>query len=193
MYNFLKDDIKYIFFVCEENNTYKVGKYYQDITEEWIHNVDTSIRVVKDAKYVIKNGKRYNKINKIEHKNKEVENAKWYVNLMGGTLKYLPNIREDEGIQCADYKYYPPNSNKWYYLEEKETSGKSINVFYHALENKENQAKIFLIDCTNSYFSDEEIYERINMVFVSAKNNFIDIIIVKNGNKLFGVFKRKEK
>ena len=68
----------------------KATKYYVDITEEWLHNSDTSVKEIGYAKYVIKNGKRYyvNKRNKIEHKNREVENARWYVNLMGGKIQF---------------------------------------------------------------------------------------------------------
>ena len=111
--------------------------------------------------YVIKNNKRYyvNMTNKIDHKNREVENAKWFVDLMGGKLVFLPTINEDGGVSCADYKYYPPHSNKWYYLDNKETTGKGLNVFYHSLEGKDNQSNIFLIDCTYSYLSNEEILD----------------------------------
>ena len=109
---------------------------------------------------------------------------------MGGKLVYLPTIGEDDGVQCADYKYYPLNSNKWYYLEEKETNGKGRSVFYHALQNKYKQATIFLIDCTDSNFTDAEIYEQINRVFKYKETQYVEIIIVKNGNNLFGIFKK---
>ena len=32
--------------------------YYEDITEEWLHNSDTTVKEIYNAKYVIKNGKR---------------------------------------------------------------------------------------------------------------------------------------
>ena len=77
-------------------------------------------------------------------------------------------------------------------MEEKETNGKSIATFYHALQNKDKQAEIFLIDCTDSSFTDKEIYDGINYVFKSMKTKFVKIIIVKNQDKLFGIFKKRE-
>lgn len=182
----LMDEI--VFYVYEDNNQI----YYENITKEWLKNRNTKFKEIKDARYVIKNGKRYyvNKINKIVHKNREVENAKWYVDLMGGKIVYLPTISEKDGIQCADYKYYSSSKGKWYYLEEKETNGRGKSVFYHALQNKDKQAKIFLIDCTNSFFTNKEIYEQINKVFKYKETQYVDTIIIKNGHKLFGIFKK---
>ena len=182
---------EYVLYVFEDEEEYNI--FYKNITDEWLSRANKKVKEIKYAKYVIKNGKRYyvNKTNKIVHKNREVENAKWYVNLMGGKLIYLPTISEEDGIRCADYKYYPPNSKNWYYLEEKETSGKGKSVFYHALQNKEKQAKIFLIDCTDSCFSDKEIYEQINKVFKYKETQYVDIIIIKKNNSLFGVFKKE--
>lgn len=187
MYNVLN---QYVFYICENDEHI----YYENITSKWLAQKNNKFREIRYAKYVVKNGKRYyvNKTNKIIHKNKEVDNAKWYVNLMGGKLVYLPTINENGGVSCADYRYYPSkNSKKWYYLEEKETSGKGKSVFYHALENKDKQAEIFLIDCTHSNLSDEQIYDRINMIFSSKKTLYVGIVIIKNRDELIGVFKKK--
>lgn len=128
----------------------------------------------------------------MEYKNKEKENGIWFINKFGGKIEYLPTIYEDGGIPCADYKYYPiKNSKKWFFLEEKETHGKGKNVFFHALEDKREQAGIFLIDCSKSSFTSEEIYERINVVFMSQKTKYVKTIIIKNNNDLFGVFNSK--
>ena len=189
MYEVMDD---YIYYIFEDGNGYNI--FYKDITDEWLSMSNKKVSEIKYARYVLKNGKRYyvNKTNKIVHKNKEVENAIWYVNLMGGKLVYLPTISQDGWISCADYKYYPSNSKKGYYLEEKEINGKSIATFYHALQNKDKQAEIFLIDCTDSSFTDKEIYDSINYVFKSMKTKFVKIIIVKNQDKLFGIFKKRE-
>lgn len=173
MYEVLESHVYYIF---ESKAGHEI--FYKNIINEWLSNANKIVREVRNAKYVIKNGKRYyvNKTNKIIHKNREVENALWYVNLMGGKLVYLPTIGEEDGISCANYKYYPPNSKNWYYLEEKETNGKGKSVFYHALQNKEKQVKIFLIDCTDSCFREKEIYEQINKVFKYKETQYVDII-----------------
>ncbi len=182
------------FYIFEEIFKYNSKVYYKDVTKEWLKNSNTSIKELNIAKYVIKNGKRYyvNSKNKIEYKNREKENAEWYIDIMGGKLNFLPNINEDKNIQCADYRYYPPNSNKGFYIEEKETHGKSRNVFYHALENKEKQANVFIIDCTDSHFTETEIYQCLNFAFSSRKMSYVKIIIIKNNDNLFGVFKKRD-
>ena len=118
----------YDIYIFEEEVTYSTKINYEDITEEWLHNSDTSIKEINDAKYVVKNGKRYyvNKRNKIIHKNREIENAKWYINLMGGKLQYLPVINEGYKVKCADYRYYPPQYN---YLKG---SGRQSHTFYQS-------------------------------------------------------------
>jgi len=169
--------------------------YYKDVTNKWLKKANSNIKIISNAKYVIKNGKRYyvNKTNKIKHENIEVENAKWFINTFGEKLLFLPKINEDDNVSCADYKYYPNGKNKGYFLEEKETIGKSKSVFYHSLERKSRQANIFLIDCTNSNFNEDEIYERVDKVFKSYETQYVKTIIIKNKNKLFGVFERKNK
>ncbi len=169
-------------------------KNYEDVTDKWLKNRDLSYQETINAISVIKNEKEYlvNKTNKIEFINREKENGEWFVNTFGGKIEYLPTIQEDGGVSCSDYKYYPKKDNKeWFFLEEKETNGKGKNVFYHALEDKQEQAKIFLIDCTDSNLNDDEIYERINKVFISKETKFVEKIIIKNNDDLFGVFQRK--
>lgn len=169
-------------------------KYYEDVTEEWLKNVDTSYQETIEATSVIKNNKEYrvNETNIIEYKNKEKENGQWFVNKFGGKIEYMPTIYEDGGVSCADYKYYSRKDTKdWIYLEEKEVSGKGKNSFYHALEDKEKQSDIFLIDCTKSNLTDEEIRERLKIVFTASKTKYVKTIIVKNKEDLFGIFSRK--
>lgn len=175
-------------------NIVKENKKYKDITDEWLKNSDKSIIKIEEAKYVVKNGVKYetNKTNVIEYKNKEKENGIWYVELMGGKLQYLPTIAESGGVSCSDYLYTSANGKIQYFLEEKETSKKGKNIFYHALEDKENQSNIFLIDCTNSNLTNEEINSRIERVFTSKKTQYVETIIIKNGQSLYGVFNKNK-
>lgn len=103
----------------------------------------------------------------------------------------MPNINEDDGIPCADYKYYPSKGTQGYFLEEKETNGKGKNVFYHAFEDSQVQANIFLLDCTDSNLIDYEIIQRLERVFNSYKTKYVEFIILKNNQKLFGVYKKR--
>jgi len=118
MYEVLESHVYYIF---ESKAGHEI--FYKNIINEWLSNANKIVREVRNAKYVIKNGK-----------------------------------------------------------------GRS--VFYHALQNKYKQATIFLIDCTDSNFTDAEIYEQINRVFKYKETQYVEIIIVKNGNNLFGIFKK---
>lgn len=176
--------------MCKENTI------YIDITNEWLKDVDKnkSKKIVKEAKYIVKGGKIYytNNINKIIYMNNERENGLWYVKLMGGTLLYLPTISENGGISCADYLYISSDNKLKYFLEEKETFGKGKNAFYHALEDKENQSNIFLIDCTKSNLTRKEINQRINIVFKSKKTSYVEVLIIKNGDKLYWVFSKQK-
>lgn len=167
---------------------------YINVTTKWLKKSNKNIKIIKDAKYVYKNGKRYyvNNINKIKHENNEEENAEWFINIFGGKLLYLPKIDENGGISCSNYKYYFPNKNRGFFIDEKEISGKSKKSFYHALDGKEKQAKIFLIDCTKANYNVKEIYERLDLVFSYKETKYVEIVIIKNKNELFGVFERKK-
>lgn len=166
---------------------------YKDVTEEWLKKAKLNYQEVKNVTSVLKNGKRYivNNKNKIILKNREYENGVWFVKTFGGRIEFLPVINEVDGVSISDYMYYKSKYSKGIFLEEKETNGRSINSFWHALQNKEKQANIFLIDCTNSNLSNIEIFERISMIFQSRKTKFVQIVIIKNGNSLIGVFERK--
>jgi len=122
-----------------------------------------------------------NSINKIQFINGGKENGECFVNTFVSTIEYLPTIQEYGGVACAYYKYYPTKlKNKWYFIKEKETFGKSVKTFCHALENKQNQSNIFLIDCTKSYLGDKEILNKIELVLESKKTNYVDVVFVKN-------------
>lgn len=176
--------------------TTKIQSNYQDLTSEWLKKENKTYKAITFAKSIQKNGHLYevNSTNKIALLNREKENAKWFVNQFGGRIEFLPTIQEDGGISCSDYKYYPYKDNKvWFYLEEKETNGKGRNVFYHALEDKEEQASVFLIDCTDSAMNICEIEERVKRVFTSKKTQYVETIIVKNHEDLVGVFGKNKK
>jgi len=166
---------------------------YDDVTNEWLSKSNLDYQEVKNAPSVLKNGKRYkvNNKNKIILENREKENGEWFVKTFGGRIEYLPVINEDECVECADYMYYKTKYSKGLFLEEKETHEKGKGIFYHALESKENQADTFLIDCTDSKFTNEEIYERLNRVFKYRETKYVKTVIIKRNDKLFGVFTRK--
>lgn len=190
----VKEDVTRLFVPNYQEK--RIKTIYNDVTQEWLDKADTSYQELLNATSVKKGEKIYqvNKTNKIEFLNRERENAEWFVNKFGGKIEFLPTIQEDGGISCSDYKYFPKkNDNEWFYLEEKETNKKGKNIFYHALEDKEDQATTFLIDCTDSAMSIDEIQERVKRVFTSKKTQYVETIIVKNDNDLVGVFSNNKK
>ena len=146
--------------------------YFKDVTKEFLKKADPNNKVgVVLAKNIKKNGKVYyvNKYNRIKIKNHELENANWWISLMGGKIELLPEITEEDFVKIADYLYYPPKGRK-YFLENKEIIFKNgegkpgKNIIYHKILDGIGQANVFIIDCTNSKLDMEELLIRLNVV-----------------------------
>lgn len=165
---------------------------FKEISKEWINSSDFINSYTKEATQVEKNNKIYlvNDVNKIKYRNNEKENGEWIVQKLGGQLEYLPEINEDDNVSCSDYKYRKKSTEEWIYIDNKETTGKGKNTFYHAVEDKEEQSEIFLIDCTVSDLTYEEIIERVDVVFRSKKTKYVKTIIIKNKDKLIGIYSK---
>lgn len=176
--------------VIEEDN--KENKFYDDVTEEELKNKENEGYTVY-SKGVWKNDIYYetNSTNKIKFKNNEKENGEWLAKVLGGIVEYLPELGKHDGIKCADYIYYKnKNDKKGIFIDNKEVSGKGKNSFYHACEGKEKQSNVFLIDCTKASLTLDDIKERIELVFRSRKTNFVEKLIIKQGSKLIGIYKK---
>ena len=82
---------------------------FKDITKYYLNKADpNNVIGVFFASCVKKNGKTYyvNKYNRIKIKNHELENAYWWISIMGGKIELLPEIGEERNIKMADYLYY---------------------------------------------------------------------------------------
>ena len=49
---YMVDNIKYLFYINDENETYKKDIYYEDITLEWLKKSNLLFKEIKYAKYV---------------------------------------------------------------------------------------------------------------------------------------------
>lgn len=176
--------------IIEEEN--KENKFYDDVTEEELKNKENEGYTVY-SKGVWKDDIYYetNSINKIKFRNNEKENGEWLAKVLGGIVEYLPELGNHQGIKCADYIYYKnKNDKKGIFIDNKEVAGKGKNSFYHACEGKEKQSNVFLIDCTKASLTLDDIKERIELVFRSRKTNFVEKLIIKQGSKLIGIYKK---
>jgi hypothetical protein len=158
-----------------------------DVTKIYLSKATPGKGIIKDADFVIIKGKTYytNKINKIEHKNNEVEVAKWLKETLGGDIYYLPRITQEDGIKTADYLW---NNEFW---DLKEIFGNGKNTLYHAVENKKGQSNNFIFDVSGSKLNDKQIEDQIVSIYRLNKTKFVDTILVKRGNKILRVYKRK--
>lgn len=171
---------------------------YENITKEFLSTGDSTKNYgTSMVESVTVNGKEYkvNKQNKIELKNREKENAEWFLNMMGGKIEYMPEIGEDDSISMADYLYYPIDGEP-YYIDNKEIilqKGQktiSINNIVSKVQSGLKQANTFIIDVTNANLTDKEIIERVERVYTYKKISDAEkTLIIKNGEKLFGIFK----
>lgn len=180
--------------------TSKQKTHFKDITVEFLKNAKPNINLgIEEVKNITKDGKRYivNSKNKIYWKNNERKNGEWFLKIMGGKLKKLPEIHSVDGIKMADFKYFPIKKRP-FFLENKEIilekgnlkAGK--NNIFHKIEDSKNQAEVFIIDVTNGNLNDIEIMERLDLVFRHPKTKCIKkTLLIKKKDELFGVFTDK--
>lgn len=191
--------------ISNKNNelmTEKQKQHFKDVTVEFTKYANPKENNgIIDAKSITKDGHTYrvNSVNKIVTKNHEIENGNWFLDIMGGQLKHLPEIHTHQSVNMADFKYYPTKGSA-YFIENKEIileSGQTkagINNIFHKIEESKNQANVFIVDVTGGNLTDNEIMDRLDVAFRHPKTKDIEkTIIVKNGNELFGIFTDKKK
>ena len=161
---------------------------YYDITDTWIKHRTINKGIIKDAISVTIDGKTFkvNKQNKITHENNEILIAKWLTKNLGGILEYLPNIKEEEGVQCADYLY------KKEFWDLKELNGNGKRTLEDAIKRKKKQAHNFIIDITNSKMSKEELLKQAINIYDSKSLKWVNKLILKKNNELIAILKRKK-
>lgn len=181
---------------CYKNNIININNIinlsiteqkYQDISKDWLKN-KTNNGLIKNAISVRLNNKIYrvNNINKIVHENNEVEVAIWLKNMFGGTIEYLPNINEDKGIACADYRY------KGEFWDLKELNGNGKRTLEDAIKKKKKQSKNFIIDITKSQMTKEEILRQGIDIYSKHSLVWVDKLILKKDNELIAILARKK-
>ena len=171
-------------------NKLKAKKYYIDVTEDWLNNKSMKGQIKNSKSITINNHKYFvNDKNKIIHKNKEIKIAKLIIKTFGGTLKYLPNINEKDGIRCGDYFY---KNEIWDLKEIKENAKSKKRAIDNVLKSAKSQANNFIIDITNCKIDKDNILEQVKNIYSTKNREWIDKIIIFKGTKLLKVYKRKK-
>lgn len=171
----------------EEKATPKLPNGTEDVTKVYLNQATPGKGVVENAKSVTIKGRIFyvNEVNKIKHKNNEVEVAEWLKKIFGGEVLYLPEIQEANGVKCSDYLW---NGEFW---DLKTLKGTSMHTLFHAVEEKEGQANNFIFDLTKTGLNDVEIMERLDEIYRKPKTSYVNTIIVKRMDELVIVIKRK--
>lgn len=173
--------------VREEKAPLRLPDRAKDVTKIYLNQATPGKGVVENAKSVTIKGRLFyvNEVNKIIHKNNEVEVAEWLKKIFGGEVLYLPEIQEANGVKCADYLW---NGEFW---DLKTLKGTGMHTLFHAVEKKEAQANNFIFDLTKTGLNDAEIMERLDEIYRKPKTSYVNTIIVKRMDELVIVIKRK--
>ena len=170
--------------------------YYKDITNEFLKNAKPSVNYgVHFAKSITKDGVTYrvNKKNKINTRNHEIENAYWFLSIMGGKIILLPEIGSKRYVRMADYKYKPVKG-KSYFLENKEImSSKAPGKYciYHKIKDSNEQANVIIVDITSSCINPNDYHLYMNIAFKYTKKQVV--LILKRKTNLLGIYTNKKR
>ena len=162
---------------------------YDDITQEWIKHTNNNGKVI-NAKSIIINDKKYfvNSTNKIIHENNEVHIAKVITETFGGTLEYLPNIAETDGIQCGDFFY---KGEIWDLKEIGKNAISKTRAVDNVLKVSKKQSSNFILDVTNCKLERENIIKQVEKIYSTKGREWINKIIILDHDKLLKAYKRK--
>lgn len=161
---------------------------YIDITEEWINNANSNSHEVKDINYYIHNNITYKVDGKnvvLDYSKNEKDIAEWIEKTFGGEIYMVPRINKPDNISTPDYIW---NQEKW---DLKGINGSGKRVIEDAIKRKKQQSNNFIFDVTNSDIDEKDLIRQIKKIYISKSTEFVDKIIVKKGNTIICIYKRK--
>ena len=178
-----------MWFVFEDSEIYNFIKGFDDVTDEWLDKAKPGNGNVIDANYFSEDAKnKYYVDGKnviLDYSQQELEVAKWLIEIFGGKIYMLPRVESPDYIKTSDYLW---NNQKW---DLKTLSGTSKTFLDDGIKRSKMQANNFIIDITNNPLSFDEINRQVICIYNSKYRRWVDILILKKGNKLFAVYKRK--
>ena len=171
-----------------------MSKIYDD-TDIWLNIKNTTSNKYKLAKKVITLTNEiyyYNgKTNLYNYSEDEINCADWILKNFGGELYINFVINSIKSIKIADFTYTNKTLNlNNELLELKTPVGKRLDTIKHRIYNSKNQSRNFIIDVSNMKNINIESICRLLFKLISEKK-WINIIIIKNSDKLVKVYRRK--
>lgn len=115
--------------------------------------------------------------------------AEWLENIFGGEIHRVPRITDINnnkmGCKTPDYIFRGER------FELKTIEGNTKRTIDTKIKRDKIKATNFLIDIRKSKMKEMEAIENIKYIYNKGDRNWVNIIILKNDNKLIKVFMRK--
>lgn len=163
-----------------------INQNYEDITS--LYSNTNKYRVQKQQYYIDDNGVKYKvdgKYIKLEPTQRETEVARLLGKTYGGNIKIIPKVSEPASIKTPDYMI---NGQKF---DLKEIEGNGRNTLDGAIKRQKRQANNFIFDITKTEMEENEAIQQIQKIYQSKHREWINTILLVEGNKVLKIFKRQ--
>ena len=165
-------------------------KPYEIITENTKRELDKKDKHVGYMNEIIIDGKKYVVDDKhvvLDPDKREKEIGQWLVNEVGGSIEFVPRVLLPQGVSTPDYLW---NGESW---DLKQITKKSKNTITTAINKAKNQTDNIILDLKPGLYSDDEISNQLERVFMNNRYNFLNKLLITESLKLKGIYKRKQK
>lgn len=168
----------------------------KNITSNWLNNPSKfreEVKIFKNGEVFKYNGNDYvvdGHYVKYRTKERERNFANWLANNTGLKIQLNPEVEYPEGISVADISIFRKDKLIGNY-DMKIVTGKSNQLLFHNVENKEKQSTKFLFEATDSPLSLKELVNQVEPLFKN-KASWIEEIGIKKDDK-FIIFKNTKK
>ena len=164
------------------------NKSYVSVKDKWLSKVDSSKAKVSEMNFWEHNGTRYEVDNKnviFKPTRREKEVGKLLADTLGSHVVHVPEVHNPNFVKTPDYLI---DGVRWD-LKEIEKTGK--NNIDNAIAGKKEQARSFVIDVSKTLMDIDEVYSKINRIYFNRHRNWVENIILINGDNIIDIFKRK--
>ena len=161
---------------------------YIDVTDEWLKNARPNSHKVREMNYFEINGVKHYVDGKniiLDYSKEEKECALWLEKMFGGEIYLVPRVNYPDGISTPDFIW---NNNYW---DLKVVKSSGCRALDNRMRDTRNQSSNFIIDIMNNLLSDNKFIYQIKRLFDSNERYWVHQIILKRGERLIGVYKRK--
>ncbi len=164
------------------------NKSYVSVKDKWLSNVDPNKAKVTEMNFWEHDGKKYYVDGKhvvLDYSQKEKEVGEWLSKTFGKHVQMAPRVNYPEKIPSPDYLV---DGLKF---DLKEITGEGKGTLDQNTRKAKTQAENIVYDVTKSALSDKEIERQLEEIYKFGRRG-LDVAIVKRGNRLIYVTKKKE-